>query len=96
MTGRRHPIRTQPDGADIVDRGSCDIGDRLGHGHPTRSRRIDRRQRRPLAHRHGLAGITPKPGRSDGDVTDRHLPGSDQLVAHTQAADRAIADMNQE
>jgi hypothetical protein len=53
-------------------------------------------QRRPLAHRHGLAAPAAKPAQCDGNVRDRHLPGPDHLVARHQATHRAVADGHQE
>ncbi len=69
-----------------------DVGDGLGHGHARGGGGIEQRQRRALAHRHGLAGVAEVVAQRHGDIGHRHLPGPDHLVAADLAAHGAIAD----
>jgi hypothetical protein len=52
--------------------------------------------RRPFAHGHGFARVAEVVGDRHGDIRHRHLPRTDHLVAADHAADRAIANRNQE
>ncbi len=65
-------------------------------GHAAGSSGIEQRERRALAHRHRLAVLREVVAHGHGDVADRHLPGPDQRVAADHAADRAVADRDQE
>ncbi len=81
---------------DVADAGRGDVGDRLGDRHAARRRRVDQRERRALADRHRLAGVAREIHERHGDVGDRHLPRPDHRIARAQAADRAIADRDEE
>ena len=52
--------------------------------------------RRAFAHRHRFTGVPEVIGDRHRDVGDRHLPRAHHLVAADHAADRAIADRDQE
>ena len=72
------------------------VGDGLGHRHAAGCGRIQRGQRRALAHAHGLAGKALEIGQRHRAIGHRHLPGADHLVAVRQAAHGAVADGDEE
>ena len=90
-----HPVGRQLDARQLDGRGQ-QVGDGLGHRHAARGGRVQRGQRRALAHAHGLAGEAGVVGQGDGAVGHRHLPGADHLVAVRQAAHGAVADGDEE
>ena len=93
---RRHPVARQLDVAEAGDVGGGDVGDRLADGQTRRGRGVEQRDRRPLANRHGLAGVAVEARGRDRAVGDRDLVGADHRVAADQAADGAVADRHQE
>ena len=96
FTAGRHPVGGEPHIAERADIGREDVGDGLGDREPRRGRRVEQRDRRALAHRHRLAGVAEVVGRGDAAVRHRHLPGPDHLVARDHAADRTVADGDEE
>ena len=96
VTGRGHPVGGQLDAVQRGNRRGAEVGDRLADGHPRGGGGVQQRQRRAFADRHRLAGHAAESGERDGAIGDRHLPRSDQLIAHGQPADAAVADGDQE
>ncbi|OIQ70388.1 hypothetical protein GALL_480000 [mine drainage metagenome] len=71
------------------------VGQRFGHRHARRRRRVAERQRRAFAHRHRLAARAGEVGQRDRAIGHRHLPWADHGVAVRQPADGAVADADQ-
>ena len=91
-----HPVRGQPDVFDAANVGGDDVGDGLGDGHAARCGGVEQRERRALTHRHRLAVRREIVSDRDRDVAHRDLPRTDQRIATDHAADRAVADRDQE
>jgi hypothetical protein len=95
MTGRGHPVGRQLDVADVGDVGGGDVGERLADRHAAGGRRIDQAigVRSPIAKASPVAVIAIA---VTAHIGHRHLPRADHLVARGPAADRAVADGDQE
>jgi hypothetical protein len=91
-----HPVGRQLDGVDAGNRCAHEIGDRLGDCHAGRRRCVDDRKRCALAHRQGIPGDAPVVGETDRAVGNRHLPGTNHLIARAQTTDGTIANGDQE
>ncbi len=89
-----HPVRGQPNLANVFNRGRSDIGHRLAYGHAPGRWRIEHRQWGALAHRHCLATASRKTTRCNSNIAYRYLPGPYKLIAHAKATDSAITNMN--
>ena len=96
MAGGGHPVGGKLDPADVADQRGGKVGQRLAHGHASGGRRVEQRQRRPLAHGEGFSQRVLVGQRGDGAVGHRHLPRPDHLVARGHAAHRAVADGDEE
>ena len=96
MTGGRHPVGRQANIGQRIDSRCGHIGDRFGHRHASRCRRLDQGQRRPFAHRHGFTTIPLVIRAGDRHICNRHLPGPDHLVACHLSGDRTITNGNKE
>ncbi len=96
MPGRGHPVGGEFDVRNLLDACGSQVGQGFANRHTPRSGRIEQRQRGPLAHRHGFAGVDVVAGGGHGTVGHRHLPGPDHLIARHHAGDAAVADGDQE
>ena len=90
-----HPVGAELHAREL-NRRSQQVGDGFSHRHATRGRRMQRGQRRALAHAHRLAGKAGEIGQCDCTVGHRHLPGSDHLVAVAQTTDGTVANRDEE
>ena len=77
------------------DRRGQQVGDGLAHRHAARGRRVQRGQRRALAHAHGLAAKARVVGQRDRAVGHRHLPRAHHRVAVAESTDGAVADRDE-
>ena len=68
----------------------------IADGQTPGSRSVQHRDRRPLSHGHRLTRVSEVVGQRDCDVTDRHLPGANQLITADQTTDGPIADGDEE
>ena len=96
VPGGGHPVCGKSDFADVIDRGSGNVGNGFADRHAPGCRCVYCRKRRPLTHRHGFSANAFETACRDCYVTDGHLPGTDKLVSHTKATDRSITDVYQE
>ena len=91
----RHPVGGQLDAGQLERRGQ-QVGDGFGHRHAARRGRVQRGQRRALAHAHGFAGKAFVIGQRHGAIGHRHLPRADHRVAVGEAAHGAVANGDEE
>ncbi len=96
LSSRRHPVGRQFDVAQGADARAGDVRDGFRHRHAARCGGVDERKRRPLTHRHRLAGIRGVAGEGNAGIGDWHLPRADHLVAVNQARDAAVANRDKE
>ena len=90
-----HPVGAELDAGQVNGRAQ-QVGDGLTHGHAARGRRIQRSERRALAHAHGLTAEALEVRQRHRAVGHRHLPGAHHLVAVREAAHGAVADGDEE
>ena len=90
-----HPVAAQLHALEL-DRCRQQVGEGLADRHATRRGRIERGERRALAHRHRLAAKARVVGERDRAVGHRHLPRAHHRVAVIEPAHRAVADGDQE
>ncbi len=96
MPGRRHPVGRELEFIKVGNRCCSNIGDGFADRHAAGSRGIDQRQRGLFANGKGLAAISLETSQGHGDIGDRHLPGTDHLIARDQTGYSTIADGNEE
>ena len=94
--GGRHPVGRELDARERRDRRRGQVGEGLADRHAPGGGAVDDRDRRALAHGEGLARVALEGQQRRRAVGDRHLPRADHRVARAEAADRAVADRDQE
>ena len=95
MACRGHPVRREFYLTDILDGRRGNIRNSLAHGNTSRGWRVQSGERRALTHSHRLTAVAVVTAGRHSNVTDRLLPGPDELVTHRHTTNAAIADMNQ-
>ena len=92
MAAGGHPVGRQHHVAQVLNRRGGNIGERLGHGHASGSRRVQQRHRSALSHGHGFTGVTVIVSDGDRAVRHRHLPAAHHLIAADESGNRSVAD----
>ncbi len=95
MASSGHPVCREPDIGQLADRRCRHIGNHFTDGHATGRGRIDRGDRRALAHGHCFTGANIEGGGRHSHISDRNLPGPNHLIPSNQAGNGPVANGDQ-
>ncbi len=90
-----HPIGGEVDLTEVADLGGGEIGEGFADGESGGSGGVVDGDGSAFAHGHGFTGVDVEGGGGDAAIGDGHLPGTDHLIAHDQAANGAVADRDE-
>src|SRR5688572_17640553 len=96
MTCGGHPVCGQADVGERRDVRGSDVEHCFSDGEPRGGGAVVNGDRRALTHRERLTRVTLITCSRHRDVADGNLPGTYELIARDEAANRAVADMNKE